>query len=51
MIAIDLSKQQALDVDLKAIKQINFAENLEQEGQKALFFLIEKVTETILNFS
>ena len=29
MIAIDLSKQQALDVDPKAIQQINFTGNLE----------------------
>ena len=32
MIAIDLSKQQALDADPKAIQQINFTANLiEQE--------------------
>ena len=30
MIAIDLSKQQALDTDPKAIQQINFTGNLEQ---------------------
>ena len=30
MIAIDLSKQQALDNDPKAIQQINFTGNLEQ---------------------
>ena len=29
MIAIDLSKQQALDVDPKAIQQIYFIENLD----------------------
>ena len=29
IIAIDLNKQQALDSDLKAIKQINFTGNLE----------------------
>ena len=28
MIAIDLSKQQALDSDLKAVQQINFTGNL-----------------------
>ena len=28
MIAIHLSKQQAIDADLKAIQQINFTENL-----------------------
>ena len=30
VIAIDLSKQQALDTDPKAIQQINFTGNLEQ---------------------
>ena len=30
MIAIDLSKQQALDTDPKAIQQINLTGNLEQ---------------------
>ena len=30
MIAVDLSKQQALDTDPKAIQQINFTGNLEQ---------------------
>ena len=29
MIAIDLSKQQAIDADLKAIQQINFTGNLD----------------------
>ena len=31
MIAIDLSKQQELDADPKAIQQINFIANLEQD--------------------
>ena len=39
MIAIDLSKQQALDADPKAIQQINFTGNLEQ--QATIFFIIE----------
>ena len=30
MIAIDLSKRQALDADPKAIQQINFTENIER---------------------
>ena len=34
MIAINLSKQQALDADPKAIQQINFTANLEQERKK-----------------
>ena len=32
MIAIDLSKQQALDADPNAIQQINFRENLDRGG-------------------
>ena len=32
LIAIDLSKQQALDTDPRAIQQINFTANLERKG-------------------
>ena len=32
MIAVDLSKQQALDADLKVIQQINFTANLGRAG-------------------
>ena len=32
MIAIDLSKQQVLDADPKAIQQINFTTNLDRAG-------------------
>ena len=48
MIAIDLSKQQALDTDLKAIQQINFTGNL--ENQSKIFFIIEEAKETALYF-
>ena len=51
MIAIDLSKQQALNVDPKAIQQINFSASLYQDGNAAMFFIIEKAKETILDFS
>ena len=53
MIAIDLTKQQALDADLKATQQINVAVNLAREGNanKTTFFIIEEVKETILDFS
>ena len=37
MIAVGLSKRQALDADLKAIQQINFTENLNRAGRKNLF--------------
>ena len=32
MIAVDLSKQQALDADSRAIQQINFTANLDRAG-------------------
>ena len=49
MIAIDLSKQQAVDADPKAMQQINFTGNLEQ--QATMFFIIEEAKETVLDFS
>ena len=52
MIAIDLSKQQALNADRKAIQQINFTGNLDRaEGATTMFFIIEKAKETVLDFS
>ena len=53
MIAIDLSKQQALDADPKAIQQINFTGHLAQQGNAntTIFFIIEETTETFLDFS
>ena len=50
MIAIVLSKQQELDVDPKAIQQINFIANLDRDGNTT-FFIIEEAEETILDFS
>ena len=51
MIAIDLSTQQALDIDPKTIQQINFAENLDRKGNTTMFFVIEEAKEIILDFS
>ena len=51
MITIDLSKQQALDADPKAIKQINFTANLDQAGNTTILFIIEEAKENILDFS
>ena len=51
MIAIDLSKQQALDADPRAIQQINFTANLERAGNARIYFILEKAKETILGFS
>ena len=49
--AIDLSKQQALDGDPKAIQQINFTASLERDGNTTIVFIIGKAKETILDFS
>ena len=51
MIAIDLSKQQALDADPGAIQQINFTANLVRAGNTTTFFIIEEAKETVLDFS
>ena len=51
MIAIDLSRQQALDADPKAIQQINFTGNLDGNNNRLMIFIIEGVKETILDFS
>ena len=51
MIAIDLSKQQALDADPRAIQQINFTANLDRDKNTTMFFIIEEAKETVLEFS
>ena len=51
MIAIDLSKQQALDADPKAIQQINFTANLDRAENTRLYFIVEEAKETIFKFS
>ena len=51
MIAIDLSKQQALDADPTAIQQINFTANLDRVGNTRVYFILEETKETILDFS
>ena len=50
MIAIDLSKQQALDADPKAIQQINFTANLDREVNTRLYFILEEAKETVFEF-
>ena len=49
MIAIDLSKQQALDADPRAIQQINFTTNSEENT--TMFFIIEEAKQTVFEFS
>ena len=48
MIAIDLSKQQKLDADPRAIQQNNFTANLDRERNTTIFFIIEKGTVKVL---
>ena len=51
MIATDLSKQQALDPDPKAIQQINFTANLNRAGYTRFYFIPEEAEEIIFEFS
>ena len=51
MIAVDLSKLQALDADPKAIQQISFTANLERGGNTRLYFIREEAKETVFEFS
>ena len=50
MIAIDLSKQQALDADPKAIQQINFTANLGRDGNTRFYFILKEQKKLFLNF-
>ena len=50
MIAIDLSKKQALYAGQKAMHQINFTAKLNQPRQTTVFFIIERANVTILHF-
>ena len=48
MIAIDLSKQQSLDADPKAIQQINFTANLDRAGNTRIYFILEEAKQRLL---
>ena len=50
MITVDLSKQQALDADPKAIQQINFTANLDRANTR-FYFILEEAKETVFEFS
>ena len=47
LVPIDLSKQQALDADSKAIQQIGFTGNLQWDGNTTISFIIKKAKETV----
>ena len=51
MIAVDLSKQLALDSDPKAIQKINLTANLNRAGNTRICFILEEGKETVLHFS
>ena len=51
IIVVDLSKQQALDADPKAIQQINFTANLDRAGNTRIYFILEESKETVFEFS
>ena len=42
MIAIDLSKPEALDANPKAIQQVNLTGNLDSNNNRLLFFIIDR---------
>ena len=51
MIAVDLSKQQALDADPRANQQINFTGNVDRAGSTRIYFILEEAKEAVLEFS
>ena len=51
MIAVGSSKEQALDANPKAIKQINFTANLDRAGNTRIYFILKEAKETVLDFS
>ena len=46
MVAVDLSKQQAITVDPRAIQQIKFTANLDRVKNITKFFIIEETKES-----
>ena len=46
MIAVNLSKQQSLDVDPRTNQQIKFTANLDRTSNTRIYFILEEVKET-----
>ena len=42
MITVELNKEQVLDVDPKAIQQIDFTPNLDRAGNTRIYFILEE---------
>ena len=51
IIAVDLSKQQALDADPRVNQKFIFTANLDRAGNRKIYSILEKANETILDFS
>ena len=51
VIEIDLSRQNELDADPRAIQKINFTASLDRAGNTTIFFIIEEAKETVFQFS
>ena len=51
MIAVDLSKQQALDADPRSNQPFNFTANIDRAGNTRIYFILEEAKETKLDFS
>ena len=51
MIVVDLSKQQTLDADPRAIQQINFTASSDRAGKTRAYFILEEAKEAILHLS
>ena len=51
MIATDLSKQQTIDADPRAIQQIDFTANLDGARKTRIYFILEEARQTVLDFT
>ena len=51
MIAVDLSRQKALDADPRTIQQINFTANLDRAEDTRVYVIFEESKEIKLNFA
>ena len=51
MIAVDSSKQKALDADPRGNQQINFTTNVDRAGNTRIYFILKEAKGTILDFS
>ena len=51
IMAINLSKQEELDSDPKAVQHINFTGNLDRAKGLTTLFILEEVKETVSDFS